>query len=72
MDKGVGKATSMKGRDSITVKSPKVIITYQQHMGGFYRGDQHRVMRVGFTNVAHFKKTGNNLWGFLVLVPCMD
>jgi len=29
---------------------------FQYAMGGVDRGDQHRVMGAGFSNVAHFKK----------------
>ena len=54
MTKGVGKVTRSNGKESITVKSPNEIITYQQHMGGADRRDQHRLMRAGFANEAHF------------------
>ena len=54
MTKGAGKVTRMNGRYSITVKLSKDIITYQKHMGGFYRGYQHRLMGSGFENLAHF------------------
>ena len=53
---GVGEVTRRKGRYSTAVKNPKEIITYQQHMGGVYRGDQHRLIGAGFETVAHFKK----------------
>ena len=56
MTKGVGKVTRSKGGDSITVKNPKEIITYQQHMSVFYCGNQHRLIGAGFSNVAHIKK----------------
>ena len=42
--------------DSITLKLPKYIIKYQQHMGGVDHGYQNRVMGSGFLNVAQFKK----------------
>ena len=42
--------------DSITLKLPKYIIKYQQHMGGVDLGYHHRLMGAGFVNVAHFKK----------------
>jgi len=35
---------------------PNDIEKYQNYMGGVDRGDQHRVMGAGFSNVAHFKK----------------
>ena len=38
------KFTRMKGKESITVKSPNHIISYQQHMDGLDNGDQNRVM----------------------------
>lgn len=39
MNKVVGQVTRSKGSDPIRVKTPKYIITYQQPMGGFDRGD---------------------------------
>ena len=51
MAKGVGKVTRRNGRESITVKRPKEITTYQQYMGGFDCGDRHRLMGKGFDNV---------------------
>ena len=54
MTKGVGQVTRRKGRDLITVKLTKDIITCQQLMGGFDRGDHHMLMKSGFTNVSHF------------------
>ena len=55
MAKCVGKVTVRKGRESIIVKYPKVIITYQQIMGGVDRGYQHRLMGAGF-EMHHFWK----------------
>ena len=53
--KGVGQVTNSKGRNSITVKLAKYIITYQKNMVGFDRRDQQRLMGEGFANVSHFK-----------------
>ena len=57
--KGVGKVTSRKGRDSITVKCTKGIITYWHHMGRVDCGYYHRLILEGFSNVSHFKKWYN-------------
>ena len=57
--KGVGQVTSRKGRDSITVKPPKDIITYHKHMNRVDRGYQQRLMRKGFESIDHFKNCYN-------------
>ena len=44
------------GRNIIEVTCPNDIVMYQKSMDGVDRGDQHRVMGAGFSNVAHFKK----------------
>ena len=54
MTKVVGGVTRKKGRYSITVKFPKYIIIYQQHMVEVDRGYPHRSMGAGFVNAAHF------------------
>ena len=56
MTKLVGRVARRKGGYSITVKCPKVVIKYQQHMGVVACGDQHILTGSGFANVAHFKK----------------
>ena len=71
MTKGVVQVTRKKGRDLITVKSSKDINSCQKLMGQFDPGDQHMLINLGFTNVAHFKKGykksfwGLNDFGFL-------
>ena len=44
------------GANIIDVTCPNDIVLYQQNMGGVDRGDQHRMIGAGFSNVAHFKK----------------
>ena len=56
MTNGVGQIDSRNGRDSISVKTPKDIITYQKHMGIVDLGDQYRLMGAGSVNIANFKK----------------
>ena len=55
MTKYVGKFTRRKGRDSITVKYPKEIITHQKHMGGVGCGYINGLMGAGLSNLEHFK-----------------
>ena len=55
MTKCVGRDTREKGGDSITVKCPNYIITYQKQMGGFDHGYQHRLVGAGLSNLLHFK-----------------
>ena len=57
--KGIGQVIRMKGKDSITLKPPKEIITYHQHIGRFDRVYQNRLMGAGFKNIAHLKKWQN-------------
>ena len=56
MTNGVGQIDSRNGRDSISVKPPKDIITYQKHMGVVYCGDQYMLIGAGSVNISHFKK----------------
>ena len=56
MDKGVGQVTRRKGRESITVKLPKDIITYKKQMGRVDSGYQNRFIGTVFANATHFKK----------------
>ena len=56
MKSGVETVTRRVGKNIVNVKYPADIVQYQQNMGGFDQGDQHRVMGTGFANVAHFKK----------------
>ena len=56
MTKYVVQVTSRKVRDSISVKTPKNIITYKQHMGGVDCGDHNMWMVPVFANVSHFLK----------------
>lgn len=56
MTKGLTSVKRRTGSNQIDVIVPKDIQKYQQYMGGVDRGDQHRVMGAGFSNVAHFKK----------------
>ena len=56
MVKGIGSVFRQVGKDKIEVRCPNDIIMYQENMGGVDRGDQHRIMGAGFSNVAHFKK----------------
>ena len=73
MTNGVGQVTRRKDRESITVKYPKEIISYQQHIGGGDCGYQHRVMGTGLANVAHFKSVTRNIfWDLLYLVSYRD
>ena len=44
------------GANIIDVTCPNDIVLYQQNMEGVDRGDQHRMIGAGFSNVAHFKK----------------
>ena len=53
---GVGEVTRRKGRDSISLKLKKGIITYQKHMGRVDHEKHHRVMWIGFENAAHYKE----------------
>ena len=54
--KGVGQVNRSKGRQSIILKGPNNIITYQKHMGGVYHGDHRRLTSTGFANASNFKK----------------
>lgn len=56
MCKGLTEITRRTGPKKIRVAVPNDIEKYQNWMGGVDRGDQHRVMGAGFSNVAHFKK----------------
>ena len=71
MNRGFGKVTRRNGRDSITVKYPKGVITYQKHMGGVDHQDHHRLMGTGLENSAHFKnrykKSYLGITGFIFL-----
>ena len=61
--KGIGQVIRMKGKDSITLKPPKEIITYHQHMGGVDNGEQNSFIGAGFSNVSHCKSgTRTNFW----------
>ena len=56
MEQGVSSVQRRTGASLIQVSCPNDIIKYQKYMGGVDRGDQHRVIGAGFSNVAHFKK----------------
>ena len=56
MEKGVSTVQRRTGANLIQVPCPNDIQQYQKYMGGVDRGDQHRVIGAGFSNVAHFKK----------------
>jgi len=56
MIKGLTSITRRTGPKQIKVIVPNDIEKYQNYMGGVDRGDQHRVMGAGFSNVTHFKK----------------
>ena len=58
MRKGAQTIQERDGATLIDVTRPNDIVMYQQYMGGFDHGDQHRVIGAGFANVAHFKKNG--------------
>ena len=51
MTKHVGHVTWRKGKESITVKLKKYIITYKQHMGGVDCGYHNKVMGEGLINL---------------------
>ena len=51
--KGIGQVNRRNGRDFITVKFPKCIITYQQHMVRVHFGSQKGLMGAVFENVSH-------------------
>ena len=56
MKHGIQKVKRRNGANLIEVDCPNDIVLYQQNMGGVDRGDQHRIVGAGFSNVAHFKK----------------
>ena len=56
MKHGAQMVKRRNGAKLIDVQCPNDIILYQQNMGGVDRGDQHRIVGAGFSNVAHFKK----------------
>ena len=66
MKKGAGIVQKRKGRDILDVTCLNDGIMYQKNMGGVDRGDQHRLMGVGFANVSQFKKWYKKAF----MVPC--
>ena len=56
MKSGTQVVQRRNGANIIDVTCPNDIVLYQQNMGGVDRGDQHRMIGAGFSNVAHFKK----------------
>jgi len=54
--KGLISITRRTVPKQIDVVVPNDVEKYQNYMGGVDRGDQHRVMGAGISNVAHFKK----------------
>ena len=54
MTKGFVHVNSSKVKESISVKFPKGIISYQRSMGIFYPVDHNRVVGAGLTNLSHF------------------
>ena len=56
MAKDVIQVARRKGREPVSVKPPKEIITHHTHLGGFDCGYQHRLMGAGFASAENFKK----------------
>ena len=52
---GIGEAR-WTGANMLIVLCPNDITMCPKSMGGVDRGNQHRVVDVGFANAAHFKK----------------
>ena len=70
MKKGLTLITRRTGTKQINVVVPNDIEKFQNYMGDVDRGDQHRVMGAGFSDVTHFKKWYKKAYLGIALLSC--
>ena len=73
ISKGSGVGDHRKGDDMVLVTCPHDIMKHQENIESVDRGDQHRMMGVGFFNVSHIKNViirTNWVWMISIFSMC--